>query len=414
MDDVVYAGVDTHAKTHALCVITGREEVVFEGRFSADGTGYGELERILGGPRRCACVAIEGCTGYGRGLADHLKALGYEVREALGTQRRALAPDGKSDEIDAFYAAVKAARGRANPAKENEGDAQALSALTIARDSAVNEATACANEILACLRTAPNSVRERYEKETAKKTAEALCRARLTQGPYRQLLMALISLARRWKTATACAAALKSEMNAILKRGHRRLLALKGVSTITAAAIVAATGANPKRFKSEAAFAKSAGTSPIPASTANSGRHRLNRGGNRRLNAAIHHIVIVRLFCDERTKDYMARARARGKTRREAIRNLKRYVAREVFHALCSEEPELPSADLRARRKQAGLTIVSVAKSLGSNQAKISRLERGLAFDAELENRYVRLLDETSCDVVEKYPFSSKERGLQI
>ena len=74
MDDVVYAGVDTHAKTHALCVITRREEVVFEGRFSADETGYVELERALEGPERCACVAIEGCTGYGRGLADHLKA----------------------------------------------------------------------------------------------------------------------------------------------------------------------------------------------------------------------------------------------------------------------------------------------------------------------------------------------------
>ena len=171
MDDVVYAGVDTHAKTHALCVITRREEVVFEGRFSADETGYVELERALEGPERCACVAIEGCTGYGRGLADHLKAAGYEVREALGTEKRALSPRGKSDEIDAFNAAVKAARGKTVPAKDSEGDAEALSALTIARDSAVKEATACANEILSCVRAAPEPVRERFERKTAAKTS---------------------------------------------------------------------------------------------------------------------------------------------------------------------------------------------------------------------------------------------------
>ena len=353
MDDVVYAGVDTHAKTHALCVITCREEVIFEGRFCANETGYVELEHALGGPDRCACVAIEGCTGYGRGLADHLKASGYEVREAL-------------------------------------------CALTIARDSAVKEATACANEILSCLRSAPEPVRARYEKKTAGKTAEALSRARLAQGRHSRLMLALISMAKRWKLATSEAAAIEAEMDAVLKRGHRRLLRLKGVSAVTAATIVAATGANPKRFKSEAAFAKSAGVSPIPASTANSGRHRLNRGGDRRLNAAIHRIVIVRLSCDERTQAYMARARARGKTSREAVRSLKRYVAREVFHALCAEEPKPPSVSLRDRRKQAGLSIVSVAKSLGVDMAKISRLERELTFDSELEKRYVRLLDELS------------------
>lgn len=404
----MYAGVDTHAKTHALCVITRREEVVFEGRFSADRVGYVELEHALGGPKRVACVAIEGCTGYGRGLADHLKKTGYEVREALGVERRTLAPNGKSDEIDALNAAVKAARGRANPAKEDEGDVQALSALTIARDSAVKEATACANEILSCLRSAPEPVRERYERKTATKTAEALSHARLTKGPYKHLLMALISLAGRYKTATSQASALEAEMEAILKRSYRRLLTLKGVSTVTAATIVVSAGANPKRFKNDAAFSRCAGTSPIPASTANSGRHRLNQGGNRRLNAAIHRIVIVRLSCDERSQDYMARARARGKTRREAIRSLKRYVAREVFHALCSEEPELPSASLRDRRKRAGLTILAVANSLGANQARISRLERGLTFDSELEKRYVQLLDEMAFDAVEKDPDSSK------
>ena len=168
-------------------------------------------------------------TGYGRGLADHLKGAGYEVREALGTERRALSPDGKSDEIDAYNAAVKAARNRANPAKADEGDAEALCALTIARDSAVKEATACANEILSCLRSAPESVRERYERKTAGKTAEALSRARLAQGPHRHLLMALISLARRWKTATSEAAAIKAEMDAILKRSYRRLLHFSAV-----------------------------------------------------------------------------------------------------------------------------------------------------------------------------------------
>ena len=410
MDDVLYAGIDTHSKVHALCLINRFEEVVFEGEFAANRTGYRDLERVLGGPELCRRVAIEGCTGYGRGLADCLKKAGYEVREALSAVKRPFSPDGKSDSIDAFNAALKASRNTANPSKDNEGAAQALSYLTISRDAAVKEATACANAVLGCLRSAPEEVRERYERDTATNTVQAVLRARVTKGPYVGVMVALASLARRWKLAVVEADALKAEMDAILKRSYRRLLTLKGVSTITAAAIVASVGDDPKRFKSEAAFAKAAGTCPIPASTAGSGRYRLNRGGDRCLNRAIHQIVIVRLANDKRTKDYMARSLSRGKTRRETIRNLKRYVTRELFKALLSEEPVKRDFSYRMRRRQAGLTVTEVAKRLGTNKARVSRFERELLIDVNLEAHYDKLLDELCSESLK----ITDSRGLQI
>ena len=107
-----------------------------------------------------------------------------------------------------------------------------------------------------------------------------------------------------------------------------------GVGPDTAAALLSSAGSNPQRIHSEAAFASLCGVSPVPASSGKTNRHRLNRGGDRQANAARYRIVLVRLSHDLRTREYMARRTREGMSKTEAIRCLKRYVAREVFSAL--------------------------------------------------------------------------------
>ncbi|MET7520663.1 IS110 family transposase [Streptomyces sp. NPDC005480] len=114
-----------------------------------------------------------------------------------------------------------------------------------------------------------------------------------------------------------------------------QLLEPFGIGVDTAAEILVVTGDNPERIKSEAALAKLAGIAPVPTgSGTTSGRHRINHGGHRQLNAAIYRTVIVRMRFHQPTIDYVARRTAEGKTKREIIRRLKRYVIREVYHLL--------------------------------------------------------------------------------
>ena len=186
--------------------------------------------------------------------------------------------------------------------------------------------------------------------------------------------------------------ALEAEMARVVKESYRRLLALPGVSVLIAASIAAIVGDDWKRIRSEAALAKMFGACPIPASSGKTTRHRLFRGGNRAGNCALHRIVVTRLACDERTQAYMKRKTSEGKTKSEVIRCLVRYVAREVYNALMAPEPPRIEDELKARRKSLRLTLKQVSGLLSTYEVKISRLERGLAMDASLLNRYDELL----------------------
>ncbi len=120
-----------------------------------------------------------------------------------------------------------------------------------------------------------------------------------------------------------------------------KLCDLTGVGPDVAGALLVAAGDNPERLRSDAAFASLCGVSPVPASSGKTNRHRLNRGGDRIANNALWRIVMVRLTCDQRTKTYVARRTAEGMAKRDIVRCLKRYVAREVFHALLATAPAL-------------------------------------------------------------------------
>lgn len=136
------------------------------------------------------------------------------------------------------------------------------------------------------------------------------------------------------------------------------------------------------------------GTAPIPASSGRTTRHRLSRGGDRGANAAIHCIVLVRMSKDQRTKDYVAKRTADGKSKLEIMRCLKRYVAREIYRVLQNPCPAPATNDLRPHRLALRLTQIHAARELGAWTTAISRIERGRSRDRDLANRYRAWLDE--------------------
>ena len=166
------------------------------------------------------------------------------------------------------------------------------------------------------------------------------------------------------------------------------LLGVFGVGPHAAAQLLAATGDNPQRLRSEAAFAKLCGVCPLPASSGKTTRHRLNRGGDRRANNALFTIVLVRMRHDPATRAYVARRTTEGKTRKEIMRCLKRYVSREIFTAITNPPADLPTGtELRDLRTQRGLTLTSISSQFGTSPINISRIERGLTHDTRLARR---------------------------
>ncbi len=206
---------------------------------------------------------------------------------------------------------------------------------------------------------------------------------------------AMRAIARQWAGAEAQADELEREIASLLSREYPSLVGAPCVGAVTAARVVLAAGTNPERMRSEAAFSMLCGTSPIPASSGKgSGRHRLNRGGDRQANRAIHEIALVRMAHDPRTRDYIARKMAEGKTKREAIRCLCRFIAREVYRLLTGPQEALPDMGaLAARRRGLGISQADVAAAIGATVAKVSRMERGAVFDGALMRSYSSYLD---------------------
>lgn len=246
--------------------------------------------------------------------------------------------NGKSDTLDAENAAraVLAGFATATP-KTADGEAEMIRQLKIAHDQAVEQRAAAMVTMKAMLVHAPDGLRH----ETAGKTQIALARhlaglrPRRLEGPEDALRHALRTLAKRWQYLDAEAKELTKMIDDLVHRAAPQLLEPFGIGVDTAAEILVVVGDNPERIKSEAALAKLAGIAPVPTGSGmTSGRHRINHGGHRQLNAAIYRTVIVRMRFHQPTIDYVARRTAEGKTKREIIRCLKRYVIREVYHLI--------------------------------------------------------------------------------
>lgn len=184
-------------------------------------------------------------------------------------------------------------------------------------------------------------------------------------------------------------------MRRLIEANAPALLQVKGCGTVNAAALAIAAGENPKRIPCEAKFASLCGVSPpIPASSGKTDRHKLNRGGNRQANKAIHMIAVSRLRGDERTLSYMAKRKSDGKTKREAMRRLKRFIAREI-HSTLRHPMRLKyvqGEDLAAMKKSLGLTQQQIARELNVPNVRLSEIERDVCPHEEIRREYDRYL----------------------
>lgn len=384
-----FAGVDTHAGEHALCVLDCLGRVELREEFPADAAGYEALAAALGDPAGVACVGVEGTASYGAGLARHLLSAGFAVMEVLRPGRRgARRGRGKSDPADAERAARQALAGEdLSEPKSQDGWVDSLRWLLAAREGAVRAATAAANRALGLLVTAPEGLRARWRGEPTEAVMRALSEL---ADPADPRLAALAAIGREWALARSDAASLEASMRGLLEEGCPALLAMPGCGPVSAAALAVAAGDNPGRMRSEASFAALCGASPVEASSGRVARHRLNRGGDRAANAALHTIALNRERNDERTRAYVERRTAEGKSRREIRRCVKRYVAREAYRALTRprDVPEHPGPALAAARRAAGVTQAAAAGALGCSPQALSALERGRRRSPALAARY--------------------------
>lgn len=172
------------------------------------------------------------------------------------------------------------------------------------------------------------------------------------------------------------------------------ILDVNGVGAVIASQLLVTFGDNPERMTSEAAFAALAGVAPVPASSGKTNRHRLSRGGDRQANSSIYRIVLVRMSTDDRTRAYVAKRTAEGMSKKEIIRCLKRYVAREIHRVMKNPRPVQPTNDLRPLRLAMGLTLTFAANALGTWPTSISRIERGTSRDHATTERYRSWLEE--------------------
>src|SRR5688500_2181884 len=336
-DGSIVGGVDTHKDLHVAAAVDGNGRIVGTGAFPATAAGYRRLLRWLRGLGRVERVGVEGTGSYGSGLARHLAAAGVEVVEVDRPDRRLRRRRGKSDTVDAEAAARAALSGTASGTpKARTGTAEMVRVLRVARRSALKARTQAANQLHALRDAAPTELRERLR---PLRTAELLARAaRFRPGPLNSptaaTRAAMTAVARRHLALDAELAGLDAELERLLAAAAPDLLARHGVGVDTAGALLVAAGDNPHRLRSERSFAALCGVSPLDASSGRQRRHRLNRGGDRQANNALWRIVLVRMSNDPRTRDYVARRTAEGRTKREIMRCLKRYVAREVYAEL--------------------------------------------------------------------------------
>src|SRR5205809_5322011 len=330
-------GVDPHRDTHALAIVEVRTGVVvFEASVRADSTGYEEALRLAEeyAPGRRA-FAIEGTGSFGAGLTRFLTGRGEQVLE-VGRLRRERRSGGKTDALDAVRAARSVLTSERPATPRAGGERQALQALVAAREGAVNARRAGLCQLRDLLITTPEPLRSELRPLTRARLLQRLAATR-PDGRHdpelRGSLLALRSIARRVLQLTAEERELASEIERLTRRLAPQLLEQPGIGPHAAAQLVL-SWSHPGRIVSEAAFARLAGTAPIPASSGQTIRYRLDRSGDRKLNRALHMILVTRKCSHPATIAYIERRLQDGKTRREANRCLKRYLARSLYRLL--------------------------------------------------------------------------------
>ena len=337
----IIVGVDTHKYVHVAVAIDARGIRLGDHSFVADSGGYRDLIAWAATYGRIEAFGIEGTGSYGAGLARAIRRAGYWVAEVNRGDRRLRRAAGKSDTIDAEAAArsVLAGQSTAIP-KTADGAVEMMRQLKVARDTAVKARTAAMVTLKQIVVTASPGLRETLQDLTAHAllTRCAGLRPGPLDTPTASAKHTLRALARRWITLAEEIATHDRHLARLTTETAPTLREGVGVGAGTAAEMLLVFGDNPDRIRSEAAFAKLCGACPIPASSGRTtGRHRLYRGGHRQANAALYRAVIVRMRYHQPTVDYVARRTADGRTKREIIRCLQRFLAREIYQRVMTD-----------------------------------------------------------------------------
>ena len=334
----ITGGAGTHSEVHVAAALDPVGGLLGTREFPVTAAGYASLLGWLSGFGNLALVGVEGTGSYGAGLARHLAAAGVRVVEVDRPDRQDRHRQGKSDPLDAVSAARAAQSGRAAGApKGRDGAVEAIRALMVAKRSARHERTQAVNQARALILTGPEELRTRFAGHTTAQLAAAIAALRPRPGdvPGYATRVALRELGRRVQFLDAQLERLDEMIGPLVTARAPGLLALHGAGPDTAALLLVAAGDHPERLRSESSWAHLCGVAPIPASSGKvAGRYRLNRGGNREANQALWRIVICRMSSHPATRAYVERRTKEGLSKREIIRCLKRYVAREVYRHL--------------------------------------------------------------------------------
>jgi transposase len=330
-------GVDPHRDVHALAIVEVRTGgVVFETSVAGSSGGYARALELADehAPGRRA-FAIEGTGSFGAGLTRFVRGEGERVLE-VGRLRRERRSGGKSDALDAIRAA-RSVLGQKRAAEPRAGgEREALRALMAAREGAVNARRAGLCQLRDLLITTAEPLRSELRPLSRARLLRRLVAVRperRSDVELRGTLLALRTVARRVQQLTAEERALAGEIETLTRKLAPQLLDQPGVGPLAAAQILI-SWSHPGRIRSEAAFARLAGCAPIPASSGQTVRYRLDRSGDRRLNRALHMILVTRRRAHQPTIAYINRRLQEGKSGREASRCLKRYLARNLYRLL--------------------------------------------------------------------------------
>ena len=333
----IILGVDTHKDLHVAAVISMLGALLDTANFPTTAAGYQQLLAWAQGFGVLRRAGVE-CTGsYGAALTRHLRAADIMVTEVNQPDKASRRRRGKTDAIDAEAAARAVLSGQATAtAKTGDGPVEMVRVFKLAKTSAVKSRTQAINQLKAVLVCAEPALRDSMAGLNTPKLIRQ-CAALPANTPSDTATAAAYTLqllARRILDLTDQINDLNLQITQVLAAHASQLLERKGVGPDTAATLLIAAGDNPERLHTEASFAALCGVSPIEASSGKTHRRRLNRGGDRHANCALHTIVLSRLRWDARSRAYVQRRITEGKTKREAIRCLKRYVAREIYQLI--------------------------------------------------------------------------------
>jgi len=321
-------GIDTHKLTHVAAIVDGLGRMQGTFAFVATDAGAAELLTWATGHGSPLTAGVEGTGSYGYQLTRALQAAGITVLEVNRPDRANRRRKGKSDPVDAEAAARAVLAGQATAVPKNrQGPVESLRALTIARNSAVKATTPASHQIKAILVGADEALRDAMKVQSLLELATRASSLAPLDGQH----LALVSLGRRWLQLHVEILELDTMIRTIVRATAPALLERPGIGIHSAAQLLITAGGNPERLKGDAAFAALCGVSPVQASSGQTNRHRLSRGGDRAANNALWTIANNRMIHDPRTRDFAARRKTTGDSRNDTLRVLKRYIARETF-----------------------------------------------------------------------------------